>query len=92
MMSQRDNGEELLEGILDLVLFPHLEEPFTSISSLVEEQWWSRSEKMANSEGDDVVSSVVFDLLREECDSLPSYITADIFYDPTVMILLALLA
>ena len=47
---------------------------------------------MAESEGDDDASSVVFDLLNEECDSLPPYITAGVFYDPTVMILLALLA
>ena len=39
--------------------------------------------------------SLIFDLLEKECGGvkrLPSWLTADAFYDPAVMLLLAVLA
>ena len=39
--------------------------------------------------------SIIFDLLEEECgggEHLPSWLTAEAFYDPAVMLLLAVLA
>ena len=39
--------------------------------------------------------SLIFDLLEKECggvERLPSWLTADAFYDPAVMLLLAVLA